>query len=381
MDYFLTDEHKRIREVARELVVRVIKPARRKYDDSHDFPHDVIAEIGRAGMFKIFVPKEYGGTGGGVMDMCIAAEEIARGCGGFATAYAVGALGGFPIVLFGNEEQKKRYLPKIATGEMLCAFALTEPDAGSDAGSIKTTARKEADSYILNGVKQFITNGGIAHVYTVIAMTDKSRGARGASAFLVEKDYPGFSAGKQEDKLGIRASLTSQLLFEDCRVPKYNLMGKEGLGFIYAMRNFDRARPGVGALALGIAQGAFEAVMEFGRDFGLLGSQFFQEKVADMAAEIEAGRALTYACARVIDAGIKEFTKDSSFVKLYCSDLAMRITLEAIGLMGPHGVLKEYGVEKMARDAKITQIYEGANDIQRTVIGLELIRETGSKEG
>jgi butyryl-CoA dehydrogenase len=381
MDYFLSDEHKRVKEVARDITERIVKPARRKYDESHDFPYDVIAEIGRAGLFKIFVPKEYGGTGGGVMDMCIAAEEIARGCGGFATAYAVGALGGFPIVLFANDEQKKRYLPKIATGEMLCAFALTEPDAGSDAGSIKTTARKEADDYVLNGVKQFITNGGVAHVYTVIAMTDKSRGARGASAFLVEKDHPGFSAGKQEDKLGIRASLTSQLLFEDCRVPKTNLMGKEGLGFIYAMKNFDRARPGVGALALGIAQGALEAVLEFGRDFGLLGNQFFQEKIADMATQIEAGRALTYACAREVDAGVRDFSKDSSFVKLYCSDLAMKVTLEAIALMGPHGVLKEYGVEKMARDAKITQIYEGTNEIQRTVIGLELVREVGSKRG
>ncbi|MEO0226015.1 MAG: acyl-CoA dehydrogenase family protein [candidate division WOR-3 bacterium] len=379
MEYFLSEEQKRIKEIARDLVEKVIKPARRKYDEGHDFPYDIIGEIAREGLFKIFVPKEYGGSGGGVFEMCIATEEIARGCGGVATAYAVGALGGFPIVLFASEEQKKKYLPRIATGEMLCAFALTEPDAGSDAGSIKTTAQKDGDFYILNGVKQFITNGGVADVYTVIAITDRSRGARGASAFLVEKGFPGFSAGKEEDKLGIRASLTAQLLFEDCRVHKDNLMGREGMGFIYAMKNFDRARPGVGALALGIAQGAFEAVMEFGRDFGLLNNQFFQEKIADMATEIEAGRALTYACARMIDSGVREFSKDSSFVKLYCSDVAMRVTLEAINLMGPYGVLKDYGVEKMARDAKITQIYEGTNEIQRTVIGLELIREMGGK--
>lgn len=381
MEYFLTEEQKRIKAVAREIVEKTIVPLRMKYDEGHEFPYDVISEIANAGLFKIFVPKEYGGTGGGVMEMCLAAEEVARGCGGMATAYCVGALGGFPIVLFANEAQKKKYLPPIANGKMLCAFALTEPNAGSDAGSIETTARKEGEEYVLNGVKQFITNGGVADVYTVIAMTDKSRGARGASAFLVEKKFGGFSAGKAEDKMGIRASTTTQLLFEDCRVPRENLVGKEGLGFVYAMKNFDRARPGVGAVGLGIAQGAFETTLRFAHEFGLMNNQFVQEKVADMATEIEAARALIYASAREIDAGVKDFTKDSSFAKLYGSDVAMRVALEAIKLMGPYGVLKEYGAEKMARDAKITQIYEGANDIQRTVISLELIREMGAKKG
>ncbi len=381
MEYFLSEEHQQIKEIARQVVETTIKPLRRKYDEGHEFPFEIIKEIAKVGLFKIFVPKEYGGSGGGVMAMCVAAEEIARGCAGIATAYAVGALGGFPIVLFANEEQKKKYLPKIATAELLCAFALTEPNAGSDAGSIETIARKESDHYILNGVKQFITNGGIADVYTTIAITDKSRGARGASAFLVEKTYPGFSAGKEEDKLGIRGSVTSQLIFEDCKVPKTNLMGKEGLGFIYAMKNFDRARPGVGAVGLGIAQGALEAVLEFGQDFGLLSDQFYQEKIAYMATEIEAARALIYAVARMIDAGIKDFTKPSSFSKLYATDVAMKVTLTAINLMGPHGVLKDYGVEKMARDAKITQIYEGTNEIQRSVIALELIKELGFRKG
>ena len=380
MDYFLNDEEKALKEKARTIAETLVLPVRDELDEKAEFPAKIIKEIGKQGMFKIFIPKEYGGTGAKIMDMCIACEEVARICAGVATAYAVGALGSGPITYFASPAQKKKYLPKIATGELLCAFGLTEAQAGSDVANIQTTAQKDGDFYILNGVKQFISNGSIADVYVILASTDKSRGARGISAFIVEKGTPGFSFGKEEDKLGIRTSTTTELVFEDCRVPKENLMGKEGFGFIYTMRNFDRARPGVGAIALGVAQGAYEAVLDFTYKRNLLKNQYVQKKVADMATEIEAARALIFAAARMIDSGAKNVTKEASFSKLYPSDVAMKVTTEAIELLGPYGVLKDYHVEKMLRDAKISQIYEGTNEIQRAVIALELTREMGIKE-
>lgn len=379
MDYFFNEDEIKLKAKAQDIAEKLVLPVREKFDESAEFPLELIKEMGKQGMFKLFIPREYGGTGAKVMDMCIAVEEISRICGGIATAYAVGALGSGPIVNFANEDQKKKYLPKIATGEKLCAFALTEAQAGSDAANIQTTARKDGDCYILNGVKQFISNASVSDVYTVLASTDKSRGARGISAFIIEKDFPGFSYGKKENKLGIKASVTTELVFEDCKVPKENLMGKKGLGFIYTMRNFDRARPGVGAIALGIAQGTYEEVLDFTYKHDLLNNQYIQKKVVDMATEIEAARALIYATARMIDSGAKGISKESSFAKLYPSDIAMKVTLEAIGLLGSYGVLKEYNVEKRLRDAKITQIYEGTNEIQRTVIAIELTREMGKK--
>ncbi len=380
MDYFLTDEEKALQEKARTIADTLILPIRDELDEKAEFPTEIMKEMGRQGLLGIFIPKEFGGTGGKIMDMCIACEQVARVCGGVATAYAVSALGAGPIIFFGTEEQKKKYLPKIATGELLCAFGLTEAQAGSDVANIQTTAQKDGDLYILNGVKQFISNGSIAEIYVVLASTDKSRGARGISAFIIEKGTPGFSFGKEENKLGIRTSTTTELVFEDCRVPKENLMGKEGFGFIYTMRNFDRSRPGVGAIALGIAQGAYEAVLDFTYKRNLLNDQYVQRKVADMATEIEAARALLYAAARMIDSGAKDFTKEASFAKLYPSDVAMNITTAAIEIMGPYGVLKDYHIEKMLRDAKISQIYEGTNEIQRAVIALELTREMGKRE-
>ena len=380
MDYFLTDEEKKLKEKARDIAERLVLPMRNELDEKAEFPHEIIKEMGRQGLLKIFISKEYGGTGARTMDMCIACEEMARICGGVATAYAVGALGSGPITYFASENQKKKYLPKIATGELLCAFGLTEAQAGSDVANIQTTARKEGDHYILNGVKQFISNGSIADVYVVLAVTDKSRGARGVSAFIVEKGTTGFSFGKEENKLGIRTSTTTELVFEDCKIPKENLMGKEGMGFIYTMRNFDRARPGVGAIALGIAQGAYEAALDFVYKNNLLENQYVQKKITDMATEVEAARALIYAAARMIDSGTKNISKASSFAKLFPSDVAMRVTTSAVELLGPYGLLKEYNVEKMLRDAKITQIYEGTNEIQRGVIALELIREMGKKK-
>lgn len=380
MEYFFSDEEKKLREKARTIAETLVKPVYCQLDEKAEFPMEIVKEMGKQGMLRIFIPKEYGGTGAKIMDMCIACEEVSRICAGVATAYAVNALGSGPIVYFGTEEQKKKYLPKIATGESLCAFGLTEAQAGSDIANLQTTARKENGYYILNGVKQFISSGSLSDVYVVLASTDKSRGARGISAFIVEKNTLGFSFGKEENKLGIRASTTTELVFEDCKVPKENLMGKEGLGFIYTMRNFDRARPGVGAIALGIAQGAYEVALEFTYRHDLLQNQYIQRNIADMATEVEAARALIYAAARMVDAGAKNFTKEASFAKLYPSDIAVKVVNQAIEVLGPYGLLNEYRVEKMLRDAKITQIYEGTNQIQRVQIAIELTREMGTKE-
>jgi butyryl-CoA dehydrogenase len=380
MEYFFTDEEKRLKENARAAAETLVKPVHCELDEAAVFPTEIIKEMGKRGLLKIFIPTEYGGTGAKVMDMCIACEEVSRICAGVATAYAVNALGAGPIVLFGNEDQKRKYLPRIATGELLCAFGLTEAQAGSDVTNIQTTAVKEDGHYVLNGVKQFISSGRQADMYVVLASTDKSRGARGISAFIIEKDTPGFSFGKEENKLGIRASITTELVFEECKIPKEALMGKEGLGFIYTMRNFDRARPGVGAIALGIAQGAYEAALEFAYNKNILNNQYIQRTIADMATEVEAARALLYATARMIDAGAKNFTKEASFAKLFPSDIAVKVAGQALELLGPYGLLREYRVEKMLRDAKITQIYEGTNQIQRAQIAIELTREMGSRE-
>jgi alkylation response protein AidB-like acyl-CoA dehydrogenase len=380
MDYFLSDEEKTLKEKARTVAETIVKPVHCEFDEKAEFPMEIVKEMGRRGLLKIFVPTEYGGTGAKIMDMCIACEEVSRVCAGVATAYAVNALGSGPIVLFASEEQKKKYLPKIAVGELLCAFGLTEAQAGSDVANLQTTARKENGHYILNGVKQFISSGSLSDVYVVLASTDKSRGARGISAFIVEKNTPGFSFGKEENKLGIRASTTTELVFEECKVPAENLMGKEGMGFIYTMRNFDRARPGVGAIALGIAQGAYELALDFIHQKNLLYNQYIQRVIADMATEVEAARALIYATARMIDAGGKNFTKEASFAKLYPADIAVKVTNQAMELLGPYGLLSEYRVEKMLRDAKITQIYEGTNQIQRAQIAIELTREMGTKK-
>jgi alkylation response protein AidB-like acyl-CoA dehydrogenase len=380
MEYFFTAEEKQLKEKARAAADTLVRPVLRELDEKAEFPTAIVKEMGKQGLLKIFIPTEYGGTGAKVMDMCIACEEVARVCAGVATAYAVNALGSGPIVYFASEDQKKKYLPKIATGELQCAFGLTEAQAGSDVANLQTTARRENGYYMLNGVKQFISSGSISDVYVVLASTDKSRGARGISAFIVEKGTSGFSFGKEEKKLGIRASTTTELVFEECKVPKENLMGKEGMGFIYTMRNFDRARPGVGAIALGIAQGAYEAALEFTYRQDLLNNQYVQRVIADMATEVEAARALIYAAARMIDAGAKNYTKEASFAKLFPSDVAVKVTNEAVELLGPYGLLNEYRVEKMLRDAKITQIYEGTNQIQRAQIALELTREMGIKE-
>jgi butyryl-CoA dehydrogenase len=380
MDYLLTDEQKMVRDLARKIAQDKIAPVAAKYDKTEEFPWDILHILAQSDLFTIFVPQEFGGTGGGVLDLCLVTEELSRACGGIAVCYAASALGTFPIILFGNEEQKKKFLPDLASGKKIAAFGITEPEAGSDASSIKTTAKKDGNYYILNGTKHFITNGGEAQTYTIIAMTDKTKGARGASAFIVEKGTPGFTFGKKEDKLGIRASVTNELIFTDCKVPKENLLSKEGMGFIVTMKTFDMSRPGVAAQALGIAQGALDVAVKYAKErqqFGKSISSFqgIQWMLADMATEVEAARALVYSCARELDAGVRDVSKDSAMAKLYASDVAMRVTTDSVQILGGYGYMKDYPAEKYMRDAKITQIYEGTNQIQRNIIALQLIKE------
>ncbi len=380
LDYLLTEDQKMIRDACREIAEKHIKPVRAKYDEEGTFPWDIVEVLRQADIFGVYIPEEYGGFGGGVLEMAIAVEELSRGCGGIALAFGATALGTYPIILFGNDEQKRRFLPDIASGKRLAGFGLTEANAGSDAGGIETTAVRDGDHYILNGTKQWITNGGEAEVYSVIAITDRSKGARGASAIVVEKGTPGFTFGKTEHKMGIRASATRELVFQDCRVPKENILGREGMGFIVAMKTLDKSRPGIGAQAVGIAQGAFEEALAFVRErhqFGRPVSSFqgVQFMLADMATRIESSRALIYATARMMDAGVKDVSMPAAMAKLMASDMAMQVTTDAVQLMGGSGYMKEYPVEKMMRDAKITQIYEGTNQIMRHVIGLELVKQ------
>lgn len=380
MDYLLTDEQKMVKELAHKVAEEKIRPVAAKYDQSEEYPWDIIKIIADAGLFGLFIPQEYGGMGIGVLNLCLATEELSRACGGIAVCYAASALGTFPIVLFGNDAQKNKYLADLANGKKVAAFAITEPEAGSDASAIKTTAKKEGKHYILNGLKHFITNGGDAETYVVIALTDKAKGPRGASAFIVEKGMPGFTFGKKEEKFGIRASSTRELIFTDCKVPAENLLAKEGMGFIVTMKTFDMSRPGVAAQALGIAQGALELAVKYARErhqFGKSISSFqgIQWMLADMATEIEAARGLVYSTARMVDAGCRDVSKESAMAKMFASDVAMKVTVDALQIFGGYGYMRDYPIEKYVRDAKITQIYEGTNQVQRNIIALQLIKE------
>ncbi|MBN1525803.1 MAG: acyl-CoA dehydrogenase family protein [Spirochaetales bacterium] len=381
MNYFLTEEQREIQALAAKIADEKIRPIAHEYDEKEQFPSEIVKVLGDADLYRVFIPEAYGGLGGGVLEMSLVVEQLSRACGGIALAYAASGLGIIPIILFGNEEQKQKYLPKLAAGEIIAAFALTEPDAGSDAGAIKTTAIKNGDNYVLNGTKQWISNGGDAAIYTVITLTDPTRGARGSAAFLVDKGHPGFEFGKKEEKMGIKANSTRELIFQDCKVPKENMLGKDGMGFMVAMKTFDQSRPGVAAQAVGIAQGAFEVALQYSQErkqFGKPISAFqgVQFMLADMATQIEAARALTYQSARTIDAGEKNVAKDASMAKVFASDTAMRVTTDAVQILGGYGYMREYPVEKMMRDAKITQIYEGTNQIQREVIAMNLIKES-----
>ena len=385
MDYGLNELQLEIRELAEQIAREKVLPARAELDEKEQYPEEQMRALADADLFGIYLEEEYGGLGGGALELCIATEELSKVCGGVAVSYAANALGAYPIILFGNAEQKQKYLPKGASGENYFAFALTEPNVGSDAGGIETTAIKDGDSYVLNGTKQWITNGGVADVVTVVAMTNKARGPRGASAFIVEKTMPGFVVGKKEKKMGIRCSDTRELHFDDCRVPAENLLGKEGQGFRVAMNTLDKSRPGIGAQAVGIAQGAFDEAMNFAQhrhQFGVPISSFqaIQHLLADMATAIEAARLMVYQAARMIDSGDKDGSRIAAMAKMFASDAAMKVTTDALQVCGGTGYMREYPVEKMMRDAKITQIYEGTNQIQRNVIALALIREAKAKK-
>jgi butyryl-CoA dehydrogenase len=388
LDYFLTPEQKMIRDLARKVAEEKMLPVRAELDEKEEFPGEIIKVSAEAGLMGVSMPEEYGGFGGGILEYCLVAEELSRVCLGIATSVVASGLGAMPILLFGNPEQKKQYLPDIAKGKKLAAFGLTEADAGSDAGALRTTAIRKGEGYVLNGTKQWITNGGEAEIYSIIAMTDRSKGPRGASALIVEKGTPGFTFGKKEKKMGIRASATRELVFQDCFVPRQNLIGKEGMGFIVTMRTFDRTRPGVGAQGVGLAQGALDEAVRYAREREqfekkIISFQAVQHMLADMATLVEAARALVYSIARYIDQSEspKEISKVSGMAKVFASDVAMKVTTDAVQIFGGYGYMRDYPVEKMMRDAKILQIYEGTNQIQRNVIGLELNKEYAGKKG
>ena len=380
MDYFLTEEQVMIRDLARQIAEEKIVPVRAELDETGEFPWDIMKTLAQSDLFGLFIPEEYGGLGKGSLELAIAVEELSRACLGVSTTYAANALGTYPLLLFGSDEQKKKFLPDIASGKRLVAFGLTEANAGSDAGGTQTVARLEGNEYVINGTKQWITNGGAAEVYTIIAITDRCKGPRGASAFVVEKGTPGFTFGKKENKMGIRASATTELIFDNCRVPKENLIGKEGMGFVVAMKTLDNSRTGVGSQGVGVAQGAFDEAVKFARQrvqFGhpVITFQAVQHMLADMATSIEAARSLVYAVSRLVDSGAKDVSKESAMAKVFATDVAMKVTTDAVQVMGGSGYMKEYPVEKMMRDAKILQIYEGTNQIQRNVIGQAIIKE------
>lgn len=385
LDYGLSEEEQMIRDLARKVAVEKIIPVRAELDEKEEFPWDLMKAFADADLCGLYIPEEYGGMGQKVFNFCLATEEISRACGGVGVTFAASALGSAPILLFGSHEQKLKYMPDIASGKKLAAFGLTEANAGSDAAGIETTAKKDGDHYILNGTKQWITNGGEAETYTIIAMTNKNKGTRGASAFIVEKGTPGFTFAKKEKKMGIRCSATRELVFQDCKIHKSQMLAREGMGFIVAMKTLDMTRPGIGAQAVGIAQGALDEAINYARErvqFGkpIISFQGIQHMLADMATAVEASRALVYATARMIDAGTKNYTLPSSMSKLLASDTAMKVTTDAVQILAGYGYMRDYPVEKMMRDAKITQIYEGTNQIQRNQIGLQLIKQSAANK-
>jgi alkylation response protein AidB-like acyl-CoA dehydrogenase len=387
MDYGLTEEQVAIQETAREIAQKKIKPVREHYDETEKYPWDIVEELRKADLFGVYIPQAYGGLGGGGFELVLVVEELSRACAGIALTIAATALGTFPIMLHGTEEQKKKYLPDLASGKRLGCFTITEPEAGSDATATQATARLEGDHYVLNGTKVFATNGEAAEIYTTFFSTNPRRGARGISCFIVEKGTPGFTFGKKEKKMGIRASPTYTLMFDNCKVPKENLVGREGGGLLVAQSTFDVSRPGVASQALGIAQGALDESMAYARvrrQFGqsVASFQAIQHKFADMGTRIEASRALLYTVARKIDSDKeRRWTKESAMCKLFCSDTAMWVTTEAVQVCGGIGYMRDFPVEKFMRDAKITQIYEGTNEIQRNEIAFHMIKEAASKKG
>jgi len=386
MQYDLSEEQKLIRQTVRKLAVDKVTPRAAEIDEKEEYPWDILELLKENALMGSDIPEDYGGTGSGPLVLCIIIEELSKACASTGLIPAVQELGLLPILLAGSEEQKKAFLPKIASGEHLTACAITESGAGSDVGSIQTRAVREGDEYILNGNKIFITNGGIADIYSVFAKTDPdAKGSKAISTFVVEKDAPGFSIGKHEKKLGIRGSATTELIFEDCRIPAANLLNNEGMGFAICMKTLDFSRPGIAAQALGIAQGALDYAVGYAKErkqFGkpITAFQGIQFMLADMTTQVEAARHLLYKTASLLEDQVKdmsrlsaEIIRFSSMSKNFASDTAMKVTVDAIQVLGGYGYVKEYPVERMMRDAKITQLYEGTNQIQRIVIAGTLL--------
>ena len=378
----LTDEQREIRDLVRQLARERIAQRAAEIDLSHEFPWDVVELFRDHEVFGLFFAQEYGGTGTGMLLSLIAIEEVSKVCGTSGLILAVQELGSLGLKLAGDEEQKQRYLPRLASGEWLCAYALTESGSGSDSAAMRSTARSENGEYVLNGTKRFITNAGVAQLYTVFAKTDPDAGHPGISAFVVEADMPGFEVARVEPKMGIKGSTTGELVFEECRVPAENLLGEEGEGFKIAMRILDRSRPGIAAQGLGLAQGATDYALEYAKTRETMGKPIAQHQLvaamlADMETKCEAARALLYKFGQAVDEGVDgtDLTKLSAMAKLFCTDVAMEVTTDAVQVLGGYGYIQEYPLERMMRDAKITQIYEGTNQIQRLVIAREMVKE------
>jgi len=378
----LTDEQRELRDLVRTIARERIAPRAAEIDESHEFPWDVVELYRENDIFGLFFDEQHGGLGTGTLLALIAIEEVSKVCATSGLILAVQELGSLGLKLSGTEEQKSRYLPRLASGEWLPAYALTESGSGSDSAAMRTTATRDGDEYVLNGSKRFITNAGVANLYTVFAKTDREGGHAGISAFLVESETPGFRVARLEPKMGISGSTTGELTFDDCRVPAASLLGDEGEGFKIAMRILDRSRPGVAAQALGIAQGATDYALDYAKTRETMGKpiaqhQLIQAKLADMETECEAARGLLYRFGEMVDDGVDgaELTKASAMAKLKCGDVAMAVSTEAVQILGGYGYIKEYPAERFMRDAKITQIYEGTQEIQRLVIAREMLKE------
>ena len=379
----LTDEQRELRDHVRTLARERIAPRAAEIDASHEFPWDVVELFRDQGIFGLLFDEEAGGTGTGTLLALVAIEEVSKVCATSGLILAVQELGSLGLKLGGTDEQRDAWLPRLASGEVLCAYALTEAGSGSDSAAMLTTARLDGDEYVLDGAKRFITNAGVAGLYTVFAKTDPDAGHAGISAFLVESDAPGFEVARLEEKLGIAGSTTGELVFDECRIPAENRLGEEGTGFKLAMRILDRSRPGVAAQALGIAQGATDYALEYARTRETMGKpiaqhQLIAAKLADMETQTEAARGLLYRFGQMADAGVPEaeLTKASAMAKLMCGDVAMAVTTDAVQILGGYGYVKEYPVERFMRDAKITQIYEGTQEVQRLVIAREMLKES-----
>ncbi len=370
-------EEKMLLEMVRDLAREKVAPRAAEIDAQGEFPWDMKELLAKQDILAMPFPEEYSGLGSSELTILMTIEELSKACATTALILCVQQLGTLPILLAGTEEQKRRFIPKLASGEWLAAYGLTEPGSGSDAGAMRTHAERRGDTYVLNGLKHFITNAGIAHINTVFAVTDASAGTRGISAFVVESDRPGFRLGKVEHKMGIRGSQTGELVFDDCVIPAENLLGREGDGFKIALATLDRTRPGIAAQALGIAQGALDFAVQYAKQrvqFGkpIIENQAIQFMVADMDIKVEAARRLVYHVGELMDAGSARFSRESAIAKTFASDMAMEVTNDAIQVLGGYGYMTEFPVERMMRDAKICQIYEGTNQIQRLVIARAL---------